>query len=125
MPKLSLKDIKENPVSKGCRRLLKANKIPHWRNNVLNGLFRGYKEKKLRSVQTGTKGMGDISFILTDGSGRTAYLETKRPVGGVQSDDQKDFEAMCIKWGCPYYLVSSVEDLKEILEVHEILEVDV
>jgi hypothetical protein len=118
----SLKDIKESPVSKACRKVLKKNHIPHWRNNVLHGLFRGFKEKSLRAVITGTRGMGDISFVMTDGSGRTAYLETKRPVGGVQSDDQKDFEAMCIKWGCPYYMVSSECDLIEILEIHEMLE---
>ncbi len=121
MAKLSLKDVKENSVSKACRKLLKDNHIPHWRNNVLVGLFRGFKEKALRAVHTGTKGMGDISFVLTDGSGRTVYLETKRPVGGEQSDDQKSFEAMCIKWGCPYFLVSSVEDLKEILEIYGML----
>ena len=121
MPKISLKDIKESVVSKACRKILRANRIPHWRNNVLTGLFRGFKEKVLRAVQTGTKGMGDISFVMTDGSGRTAYLETKRPVGGVQSQDQKDFEAMCIKWGIPYYMVSSVNDLEEILEIYGML----
>ena len=118
----SLKDIKENPVSKGCRKLLKDNHIPHWRNNVLHGLFRGFKEKALRAVQTGTKGMGDISFVMTDGSGRTAFVETKRPVGGVQSQDQKDFEAMCIKYGIPYFIVSYIVDLEEILEIYGMLE---
>ena len=121
----NLKDIKESPVSKECRELLRLNHIPHWRNNVLTGLFRGFKEKVLRVVQTGTKGMGDISFVMTDGSGQTAYLETKRPVGGRQSQDQKDFEAMCIKLGVPYYMVSSANDLAEILEVHGMLKFNI
>lgn len=124
MPKLNLKDIKESPVSKACRKLLKDNHIPHWRNNVLVGLFKPFGAgKAMRAVHTGTKGMGDISFVLIDGSGRTAYLETKRPVGGKQSQDQKDFEATCIKNNVPYYLVSSVVDLEEILEVYGMLEV--
>ena len=122
----NIKNIKEGPVSKACRKLLKDNHIPHWRNNVLFGLFKGFGAgKAMRAVQTGTKGMGDISFILTDGSGRTAYLETKRPVGGKQSQDQKDFEAMCIKWGCPYYMVSGVEDLIEILEIYGMLRIEI
>lgn len=118
-----LKSVKESPVSRDCKQLLKLNGIEHWRINVLNGLFKGFKDKTWRVVKTGTKGHSDLVFPLHDDSGRTCYIETKRPVGGIQSQDQRDFEAMCIKRGMPYYIVSSWLDLAEILEAYGMLKI--
>jgi len=120
-----LKSVKENPVARDCKQLLKINGIEHWRVNVLHGKFQGFKEKTWRVIKTGIKGHSDMVFPLHDGSGKTCYIETKRPVGGVQSQDQKDFEAMCIKWDMPYYIVSSWLDLAEILEIYGMLKIKI
>ena len=124
MPKHNpLKSVKESPVSKDCRELLLLNEIEHWRVGVMNGRFTPFGGGPSRVVKTGTKGHSDLVFLLQDGSGRTVYLETKRPVGGRQSPDQCDFEAMCIKRNAPYFIVSSVQDLAEILEAYGMLKI--
>ena len=109
--------ITENQVVRSCIDLLKIKRIIHWRNNVLDGKFQGYKEKKWRHVKNGTKGLADWAFLLNDGSGRTIYLEIKAP-GKKQSQDQKDFQADSDRRNVPYYCIDDVNDLIEILEIY-------
>jgi hypothetical protein len=41
------------------------------------------------------------------------YIEVKKP-GGVQSKDQKDFQADCVARGIPYFLVDNLDDAMQI-----------
>lgn len=116
MPRNPLK-IKESQVVRVCIDLLKLKRIIHWRNNVLNGRFKGVGEQKTRHVINGTKGLADWAFLLNDNSGRTVYLEIKAP-GKKQSQDQKDFQTDCDRRNVPYYCIDNVNDLIEILEIY-------
>ena len=46
---------------------------------------------------------------------RVIYLEVKTPVG-IQSDDQKKFQADVEAQGAEYYIVRSLEEVVEIVE---------
>jgi len=109
--------MKESAVVKQCTDLLKAYGIIHWRNSVLHGYFRGFKKKKSYVVKTGVSGLADWSFLMTDGSGRTVYMETKKPKG-KQRDSQIEFETECIKLNVPYILIDDVNDLIEYLKIY-------
>jgi len=107
----------EKQVTKECIDLLKVKQIIHWRNNVLDGKFRGSGEKNWRHVKNGVPGLSDWSFLLNDGSGRCVFLELKK-TGGKQSQNQIDFQADCERRLIPYYCVDDVIDLKEILDIY-------
>lgn len=110
------KDVKENQVEKETIELLILNKIPTWKNAVLHGLFRAFDEKpgNERPVKTGTSGLADRSALLPNG--KTLYWEAKRTIGGVQSKDQIEFEALCNEFNAPYLIVSHWMDMAEYLD---------
>jgi len=112
--------ISEAQIIKSCVEYLQFMKIVHWKNHVLNGTFKGFGQSKSYVVKTGIKGMGDMSIPLTNGSGLIMFIEFKTETGS-QSQDQKDFEKFCIANGIPYFIVRSVEDLKEILSIYNII----
>lgn len=56
-------------------------------------------------------GLPDI-IVLTDG-GFAVFLEVKNEKG-KQSGNQKEFQRRCQEVGCEYYLIRSVDQLKEI-----------
>lgn len=111
----------ESQTKKDCFELLHINGVKHWPVHSFHGNVKGYGDKRWRSMKTGCKGISDSQFLLSDGSGRTVYLEFKKLKGGRQSDDQKAFEADCIKLNVPYILVSHWMDLAEFLEVYGML----
>ena len=43
-----------------------------------------------------------------------AFVEWKRPVGGVQSEDQAEFQRLCEVVGVPYVLASRVSDVENL-----------
>jgi hypothetical protein len=49
------------------------------------------------------------------GFGSRAWIEVKRPVGGVQSKAQRDFQEHCRECCVRYILARSVDDIKELL----------
>jgi len=65
-------------------------------------------------VKFGLKGQADITGMMLDG--RRLEVETKRRTGGVQSPDQKAFQAMIEGGGGVYILASSIADLMSGLE---------
>lgn len=109
--------ISEAQTVRYCTDELKRRHIIHWRNNVLDGKFRGVRDKSWRHVKNGTRGLSDWAFLLEDNSGNTVYLEIKKP-GKKQSQDQKDFQADCDKRNVPYYCIDNVNDLIEILSIY-------
>lgn len=110
----------ETQISKECGDFLSLNHIPNWRTGVLNGFFRKSPKHKWYRVVTGTAGLSDRQFLMPDG--KTAYLEVKTETG-KQSQEQRDFEATCIKWNAPYFIVRSVNDLAEVLQELNMLKV--
>lgn len=57
------------------------------------------------------KGVPDL-IVVTDG-GYVVFLEVKKK-GGSQSKDQKIFQERCKEKGAEYYLVKSIDDVKEV-----------
>ena len=108
--------VSEANVVRSCVDLLKIKRIIFWKNHVINGKIKGSGEKSFRHIITGTAGMGDLSFMLNDGSGRIAFIEFKSPTG-KQSQVQIDFEKECIKRNVLYFVVRDPADLQEILEM--------
>ena len=47
--------------------------------------------------------------------GGGVFIEVKRPVGGVQSKAQQDFQIQCRGCGQRYILARSVDDITELL----------
>ena len=46
---------------------------------------------------------------------RVTFIEVKKPKGGKQSDDQKVFEAKVRQFNARYFIVTSIEQLEEVL----------
>jgi hypothetical protein len=67
-----------------------------------------------RTGQRKSKGVQDAgvpdSIAMKPGYG-VLFVEYKRPVGGVQSEEQHIFEEHCIAAGVRYWLISQVEQL--------------
>lgn len=51
----------------------------------------------------------------TSAFARTIYIETKRPKGGVKSQEQKDFQAAAVKRGALFFFIDSPEKLRRCL----------
>lgn len=79
-----------------------------WRNNNAP-IFDGGKMVFRRMPAFARKGISDI-ILLT--KGRAIFIEAKSPKG-VQSPDQKQFQADVEKAGCEYLLARSIDDLKK------------
>ena len=50
--------------------------------------------------------------------GKVIYLEIKRP-SGKPSQYQQEFQRQCIRDDIDYYIISSIEELEEILIKHD------
>ena len=98
----------EHAVQDACLSALKALGYCVWRQNV------GVVKIEGRYVKFGTTGAADITGMMLDG--RRLEVETKRRKGGVQSPDQKAFQAMIEASGGVYILAASVDDLLAGLE---------
>jgi hypothetical protein len=64
-------------------------------------------------VRFGVPGQADLSGILP--GGRRLEIEVKSPTG-VQSDEQRDFQALIERFGGVYILARSVEDVRRRLQ---------
>ena len=65
--------------------------------------------------KTQDSGVPDLIAIRECGKMRMAFVEVKRPVGGVQSYAQGRFQYACDAAGVRYILARSVDDIKELL----------
>lgn len=66
-----------------------------------------------RFKKTGLKpGVADLVFVIDS---KAHYLEVKSPLG-VQSVEQKAFEAQCKATGTPYSVCRSLDEAKTILQ---------
>src|SRR6185437_13127056 len=54
------------------------------------------------------------AYLSVHGAGHV-FIEVKRPVGGVQSPEQREFQSLAKMCGQPYILARSVDDIKELL----------
>jgi hypothetical protein len=98
----------EGIVAKACRELMDLYNIDWRKSHVMKGMYKGYR------VSTGKVGRPDDDFIMEDGSGRTCYVEYKKP-GGIQSPDQIEFMEKCKRFNIPYILTDNVESFRKCL----------
>ena len=98
----------EHAVQQACMELLKLSGYSVWRQNRASVQIEG------RWIKCGIDGQADITGMMLDG--RRLEVETKRRKGGVQSPDQKAFQAMIEGGGGVYLLASSIDDLLAGLE---------
>ncbi|MCP4393523.1 MAG: hypothetical protein GY804_04560 [Alphaproteobacteria bacterium] len=104
----------EGKVAKDCRDLMTLHNIDWRKSHVMKGMYKGYR------VSTGKKGRADDDFLMDDGSGRTCYVEYKKP-GGIQSPEQIEFMGKCKDLNIPYILTDNVVDFKNKLIDIEVL----
>ena len=79
-----------------------------WRANVLVA-----RTKDGRVVKAGVKGQADLSGLwLPDG--QRIEIEVKSP-SGRQSQEQKRWQAMILRFGGIYVTARSLEDVREVL----------
>ena len=81
-----------------------------WRMNVGATAYPG---EPVRYVKFGVKGFSDLHGILP--GGRALYIESKRPVGGRQSPDQKTFQRVVESYGALYILAPTVCHVDRVL----------
>lgn len=55
-----------------------------------------------------TPGVSDLLVMYPNG--RVVFVEVKRPKGGVQSDEQKEFQQVCQLFGFPYEIVRTLDE---------------
>ena len=92
----------EREVAKACRNVMFLHAIDWRKSHVMKGMYKGYR------VSTGKVGRPDDDFIMEDGSGRTCYVEYKKP-GGKQSPEQINFMNKCKRLNIPYILTENVD----------------
>lgn len=105
--------MKESDVNREIKRNLKLF-CPQVVNIIR--IFTGKVEVKFGGwVHGADKGTSDwVVIVNNEGCGHTLFIETKRPGGGRQSDDQKIFKARMSGMTNIHYLV--------VRSVHEIVE---
>lgn len=88
-------------------------------NKITNEAMHGSKLLRFKEYRMGKKpGMGDYLFEWGTGSG---WLEVKKP-GGKQTDNQKQFQEECKKWGIGYEVVHDINEAKTALKKWGIVE---
>lgn len=86
-----------------------------WRQNTGASKFSGDSGKNYY-VKFGVKGSADIQGTLkTEWGGQSIAIECKRLKGGVQSQDQKNWQRNFERGGGIYILARSVEDVRQRL----------
>lgn len=106
--------MKESTIQGKICKYLESKGYFFWRSNntatydqKLNNGLGGYRSQG----QYTQPGLADIC-VVSDG-GFMIFLEVKTPKGR-QSADQKLFQKKCERIGCEYYVVRSVDDVKDI-----------
>lgn len=106
-----LKHVKEDQVHNAVMAWLRVHGF-HIHDNPSRAQYsvKGQKFKKF----DGTYGTPDIILVV---NGFYIGLELKRPVRGVQSDDQKEYQTYLEQTGGGYYqLVTSTDDIEWLHE---------
>lgn len=112
MPVFKLPPLKESEIEIAVCHLLRVNEFCFWKQTN-RGYFdvRTKRFRKDHNPYTG-RGVPDLMMIYR---GYFIGLEIKTKKG-VQSDDQKEFQAKCMKAGGFYFVIRSVEEAKLILD---------
>ena len=64
-------------------------------------------------------GAADLEvWIPIQGKTKTVYMEVKRH-DGRQSENQKLFQAKCVRAGHPYHVVRSLDEAIEVVRMHQ------
>lgn len=102
--------ITENNIQNAICGYLEKKKHFFWRQNTV-GVYDAKNKSFRRKPKYAMNGVADI-VVITDG-GYAVFLEVKKPKG-VLSLDQKVFKRKCEDKGCEYYVVRSIDDVKNI-----------
>lgn len=102
-----LKKEKETDIQNTICDYLALKKYFFWRQNSSGSFQNGHF---VRLPKYSMAGLPDI-IIIHDGFFIGLEVKTGK---GKQSDTQKEFEKKCKEAGAEYYVVRSIEDLKEI-----------
>lgn len=105
------KQTPEALVLAACRQVLQARGIAFWRINTGMAKFKNDAGKR-RVVKFGALGFSDLIACI---NGFFVAIECKAPKTGVQSDNQKDFEAEVRRGGGRYWLIDDSRKLEEML----------
>lgn len=102
-----MKPILEKDIQAAICDYLASKKYFFWRQNT--GAIYSQKDKAYRAMpKHSMKGVADI--ILIRKGGHAVFIEVKRPKG-KQSEDQIDFETLCMLTKAEYYVVTSLDDI--------------
>lgn len=107
----------EGEVLKECLDTLRGIGLTAWRANRGSMIIPGKDGKRDRFICFGVDGQADITGLLPNG--RRFEIECKRRHGGVQTDDQRDFQAVIEASNGVYILVHSagemIDKLREVM----------
>ena len=96
--------LKEVEIQKQILAVLKNLRIKAWRSNNI-----AVKGRKF----IGLKGVPDILGVLPP-HGTMLAIEVKTEKG-IQSDEQREFQAMCVENGAVYILARSIQDVIDVV----------
>lgn len=97
----------EAQVLRQVKAYLDATRLPYFRMNT------GAVANAGRWIRFGSRGMSDLLILLP--GGRALWCEVKRP-GGKPTPAQQAFLGMVRARGCAGAVVTSVEELREVLQ---------
>ncbi len=89
---------------------------------VINEAYGRPKVMQMQCVSMGLRaGVSDMIIFLPMPTGldEIVFFEVKNPDKWKQSDRQKKFEKRVTESGYKYYLIFSVQDVKDIIEDHK------
>jgi len=101
---------KETDIQRSICDHLSLRKHFFWRTNT-TPIYDVTRQSFRAMPKYALKGVPDI--IVIDDTGRFIGLECKKK-GSYQSSEQKDFEKRCKEKGAEYYVVRSIDDVKNI-----------
>ena len=120
----------ESGVKRACEDLLAAHRIPYWRLQS-GSIYGDYKTKtgqwKRWAVKLNDPGTADLlaaprGEVFINGwryeHDVFLWIETKRPQGGEQSEEQKAFQRMVEARKHFYLLVSDADQLEAWIKEH-------
>ena len=107
-----MKSIRETDIQKAVCDYLAYKGYFFWRSNNIPAFQSDKYGSRFRAMpKYSMNGIADI-IVIMDG-GQAIFIEVKRP-GGIQSFSQKQFENKCKEKGAKYYVLTDINQLKEI-----------
>lgn len=106
--------LKEDPIHKFAVQLLSIFAVPGliW-FHCPNGAKMSERTASFMKRMGMLPGVADLTIVLPGGHAR--FLELKREVGGVLSENQRAFRDLCEANGTPYEVATTPEEVEAVL----------